>query len=226
MNFNCPLILASSSPRRKFLLEEIGFKFNVISPDIDESFPLDMPPERVPSWLAEKKAAIVSIKDEVVLASDTIVILEGNIMNKPANRDEAVQMLSFLSGQTHKVVTAVCIRSASKTEFVEDVTFVTFRKINREEIEFYIDHYHPLDKAGSYGAQDCLPTGLNPCSKEEIEFLARIGKSELIEKSIRTIPGEKRMVIIDKIDGSYFTVMGLPIHLAYDRLVGMGEAKS
>ncbi len=157
MNFKYPLILASSSPRRKFLMEEAGFLFQVVAPDIDESFPADMPPEKVPIWLAGKKAAVIPVDNEVVVASDTVVILEGRILNKPADRDEAFSMLSDLSGKTHRVVTAVCIRSKSKMEIFDDTTEVTFRTISPADILFYIDHFNPLDKAGSYGAQDCLP---------------------------------------------------------------------
>jgi septum formation protein len=219
MSFIYPLILASSSPRRKFLLEEAGFNFSVISPDIDESFPHEMPPEKVPTFLAEKKAAVIPVKDEIVIASDTVVILEGKILNKPSDRIDAIRMLSALSGKTHKVVTAVCIRSKTKTEVFDDTTFVTFKRLTTENIEFYIDHFHPLDKAGSYGAQDCLPGGMNPCSQQEMEFLNRINKTDLVEKSIQTNPAEKRVVIIEKINGSYFTVMGLPVHLVYEKLM-------
>jgi septum formation protein len=185
MHFNRKLILASASPRRQFLLKEIGLHFTIDPPHIDESFPSDMPIEKVPSYLAEKKANALldRINDEVVLASDTVVILGKRILNKPADRAEAIQMISDLSGNTHTVITAVCLLSKTKTDSFEDRTDVTFKKLTLEEIEFYVDHYKPYDKAGAYGAQDWIG-----------------------------------MVAIEKIVGSYFTVMGLPIHKVYEHL--------
>jgi len=182
---NRKLILASASPRRQFLLKEIGLEFTVDPPHIDESFPSDMPIEKVPSYLAEKKAkALLSkIKDEIVLASDTVVILGKQILNKPADRAEAIQMLTDLSGHKHTVITAVCLLSKEKSDCFEDRTEVTFKKLSQEEIEFYVDNYKPYDKAGAYGAQDFIG-----------------------------------MIAIEKIVGSYFTVMGLPIHKVYERL--------
>ncbi|MBS1559150.1 MAG: septum formation protein Maf [Bacteroidetes bacterium] len=179
------LILASASPRRQFLLKEIGLTFSTDPPHIDESFPDDMPLEKVPSYLAEKKArALLSkIKNEIVLASDTVVILKNQILNKPQNRNEALQMLGNLSGNTHTVVTAVCLLSTEKCECFDDRTEVTFKKLTTEEINYYVDNYRPYDKAGAYGAQDFIG-----------------------------------MIAIEKIVGSYFTVMGLPIHKVYERL--------
>jgi septum formation protein len=221
MNFRHPLILASSSPRRQFLMKEAGFRFTIQVPDIDESFPPMMPVQNVPAYLAEKKARVFeqTIREDVVIGSDTVVILEGKIMNKPADRDDAVRMLSLLSNKTHRVITAVCLLSKTKTHCFDDCTEVSFRKITRKEIEFYIDHYHPLDKAGAYGAQDCLPPGLNPCSLEEIDFLRQINKLDLIDKTISPTRTESGVVIIEKIRGSYFTVMGLPIHKLYWHLM-------
>lgn len=185
MHFTRKLILASASPRRQFLLKEIGLHFTVDPPHIDESFPADMPIEKVPSYLAEKKANALreKINDEVVLASDTVVILGKQILNKPADRAEAIDMLRSLSGNTHTVITAVCLLSKTKVDSFEDRTDVTFKALTQEEIEYYVDNYKPYDKAGAYGAQDWIG-----------------------------------MVAIEKIVGSYFTVMGLPIHKVYDRL--------
>lgn len=144
-----------------------------------------MPIAQVPAYLAEKKAQALlpKITDEVVLASDTVVILGDRILNKPADRQEAIDMLTALSGHTHTVITAVCLLSKTKSDCFEDRTDVTFKKLTQSEIEFYVDHYQPYDKAGAYGAQDWIG-----------------------------------MVAIHKIVGSYFTVMGLPIHLVYERL--------
>ncbi|MGC4022346.1 MAG: Maf family protein [Cyclobacteriaceae bacterium] len=179
------VILASASPRRQFLLKEIGLEFTIDPPHIDESFPDDMPVEEIPTYLAEKKAKALlqKITNEVVIASDTVVILQNKILNKPADRNEAIEMLSFLSGKTHTVITAVCLLSKEKMELFDDRTDVTFKELTQEEIEFYIDNYKPYDKAGAYGAQDFIG-----------------------------------MIAIQKIVGSYFTVMGLPIHKVYERL--------
>jgi len=185
MNFNRPLILASSSPRRQFLMKEAGFTFQVQSPDIDESFPSELEITAVPQYLARKKASVFEnhIKDEIVVASDTVVILKGEILNKPLNRKEALDMLGKLSGQTHTVITAVCLFSKEKIDCFDDHTEVTFKTLAPEEIEFYVDNYKPYDKAGAYGAQDWIG-----------------------------------LVAIEKIHGSYFTVMGLPTHLVYKHL--------
>lgn len=186
MNFKRPLILASSSPRRQYLMREAGFQFSVQVPNIDESFPADMPVEQVPLYLAKKKAEIfkTQLKDEIVITSDTVVILNDSILNKPADYNEAVSMLSRLSGQTHSVITAVCLMSKDKTDCFEDRTEVTFKKLSPSEIDYYIKNYKPFDKAGAYGAQDWIG-----------------------------------LTAITSIRGSYFTVMGMPMHLVYERLL-------
>lgn len=185
MNLNRPLILASSSPRRQYLMKEAGFTFRSHSPDIDESFPFDLTITAVPKYLAEKKAKVFEglINDEIVITSDTVVILKDEILNKPLNRKEAIDMLSKLSGQTHIVITAVCLFSREKMDCFDDRTEVTFKSLTREEIEFYVDNYKPYDKAGAYGAQDWIG-----------------------------------LVAIEKIHGSYFNVMGMPMHLVYQHL--------
>lgn len=187
MSLKRPLILASSSPRRQYLMKEAGFDFTVEKPDVDESFPAELPPEQVAKYLAEKKAEYfrLAMKDEIVITADTVVLLENRILNKPADRNEAICMLTDLSGNTHKVITGVCIMSKEKEESFDDTTAVTFQKLMRQEIEFYVDHYKPYDKAGAYGAQDWIG-----------------------------------MVAIQKIVGSYFNVMGLPIHKVYQHLIG------
>ncbi len=184
-NIQHPIILASSSPRRHFLLKEAGFEFTIQKPDVDESFSSDMPVEHVAKYLAEKKAAFFTSKitNEIVITADTVVILKGKILNKPENKEHAIQMLSDLSGNTHHVMTGVCILSKEKSISFDDTTEVTFKKLSAKEIEFYVDHYAPYDKAGAYGAQDWIG-----------------------------------MVAIEKIVGSYFNVMGLPIHKVHKQL--------
>jgi septum formation protein len=181
-----PLILASSSPRRQYLMKEAGFVFTVEKPEGDESFPEELPADQVAKYLAEKKAEFfrLNMKDEIVVTADTVVLLEDRILNKPADRIEAIAMLSALSGQTHTVITGVCILSKEKETSFDDTTEVTFQKLTEEEIEFYVDNYRPYDKAGAYGAQDWIG-----------------------------------MVAIEKIVGSYFNVMGLPIHKVYQHLI-------
>jgi septum formation protein len=177
--------LASTSPRRQYLMKEAGFTFTVEKPDSDESFPPEMPVDQVAKYLAAKKAEYFRprIQEEIIVTADTVVILFNSILNKPVDRVEACEMLSSLSGRTHLVMTGVCIVSKEKEESFDDTTEVTFQSLTREEIEFYVDHYKPFDKAGAYGAQDWIG-----------------------------------MVAIKKISGSYFNVMGLPIHRVYEHL--------
>jgi septum formation protein len=179
------LVLASSSPRRQYLMSEAGFQFRVEKPDVDETWPQELPIQHVAKYLAEKKAAYFrpTMKDEVIIAADTIVIVGDQIINKPGDRDEAISMLTLLSGRTHTVMTGVSIISREREESFDETTSVTFQSLTREEIEHYVDNYKPYDKAGAYGAQDWIG-----------------------------------MIAIQKIDGSYFNVMGLPIHLVYQHL--------
>ena len=223
MNFKHPIILGSSSPRRKFLLQEAGFTFTVVSPEIDESYPDSLPPNEVPAFLAQKKAdAFQKISnDAIVITADTIVILNSRILNKPNDRTEAISMLMDLSGKTHTVITSVCLSYHKKRNCFDDFSYVTFRNIGRSEIENYVDSYKPFDKAGAYGAQECLPSGYNPCSIDEIEFLQRIDNLNLIENSI-VRKGISGVSIIEKIEGSYFNVMGLPIHLVHQHIQNFG----
>ncbi|HZY81460.1 MAG TPA: Maf family protein [Cyclobacteriaceae bacterium] len=212
MNFKRHLILASSSPRRQFLMREAGFTFDVRKPDVEEDFPATMPAEEVPLFLAGKKADYFKVSDEeVVVTADTIVVINGSILNKPGDRDEAIKMLTMLSGKTHHVFTGVCISSLNKRKLFREETGVTFKKINRQEIEYYVDNFKPFDKAGSYGAQECLPEGMEPCSPDEIAFLKKIGKPELVSSTIES----KAVAAIKEISGSYFNVMGLPVHRVY-----------
>lgn len=168
-------------------MKEAGFAFTVEQSGADESFPADMPLDQVARYLAARKAEVFRprLQNEIVVAADTVVILNGAILNKPADRTEAIAMLSGLSGQTHRVMTGVCILSKEKEELFDDTTLVTFKTLTSVEIEYYVDHYKPFDKAGAYGAQDWIG-----------------------------------MVAIETISGSYFNVMGLPIHKVYQHLVG------
>ena len=228
MKLNRRLILASSSPRRQYLMKEAGFNFVIEKPEVDEVYPGDLPVDQVAKYLAELKAEYFrpNMRDEVIVTADTVVILEGRILNKPAGREEAITMLSSLAGRTHRVMTGVSIVSKEKEETFDDTTEVTFENLSREQIEFYIDTFRPFDKAGAYGAQDSLPENFNPCSDEEKAFLKSIGKESLIVESMTSSHRGTGVVIIKKITGSYFNVMGLPIHLVHKHLVGWPMAST
>ncbi len=183
------IILASRSPRRKELLKALGIKFRVVIPSVSEEYTTGLEREEIALSLAERKAVSVirgqKIKgaDLLVIASDTIVCQDDNILNKPVDRAEAIQMLSGLSGKKHCVITAVCIADGKKMKSFFSETQVYFTKLQVEEMEFYVDNFKPYDKAGSYGIQ---------------EWIGYIG--------------------IEKIEGSYFNVMGLPIQKLYAEL--------
>lgn len=185
MQLSKPLILASNSPRRKEILHNAGFDFSVKVIPTDEAFPAEMPVEEVPVFLARKKAICFeeALKDEIILCADTIVVVENEIINKPADIDDARGMLRLLSNRMHRVITGVCLMSKEETIVFADTTLVNFKPLSEWEIEYYIRECHPFDKAGSYGVQD---------------FIGMIG--------------------ITKIEGSFYTVMGLPIHRVYERL--------
>jgi septum formation protein len=203
------------------LLRHIGFQFSIVPSHADESFPPHLNPAQVPALLAQRKAEAIFIdhSESLVLASDTVVILGQRILNKPADRDDAIRMLNLLSGATHKVVTAVHLNGPDGlSKPFEDETLVTFSKLSPGAIERYVDQFQPFDKAGAYGAQECLPANFNPCSAIEMEFLRSIEKTDLVQSSMNT--GEKaRVEAIAKIDGSFFTVMGFPIHLVHSHLL-------
>lgn len=220
MKLKRPLILASSSPRRQYLMKQTGFEFTVEKPGVEEVYPDNLPVNQVASYLASIKAEYfrLNLQDQIVVTADTVVIVDGTILNKPTDRNHAIEMLSTLSGRTHTVMTGVSIVSKEKEENFDDTTSVTFEKLSPGDIEYYIDHFKPYDKAGAYGAQDGLPGGMNPCSREEREFLRSIRKENLIAESCTTTGPESRMVVIKEISGSYFNVMGLPIHKVYSHL--------
>lgn len=216
-----PFLLASGSPRRSFLLKACGFQFSVKPTNVPEDFHQELPARFVPKYLAQIKAE-ASRKDNpntnLIITADTVVILNNQILNKPADETEAVGMLERLSGRTHEVITAVGISTPSGMDFIECNSKVTFRKLNKESVQSYVREFKPLDKAGAYGAQECLPEGYNPCSEEEIIFLNRIGQPRLLEESKPEYQTTLPMVAIERIEGSYFNVMGLPIHLLLDPL--------
>lgn len=160
MQNNMRLILSSNSPRRKELLSLIDIPFQVrIINDIDESYSSELPLNEVAEFISQKKALayVPGIQeDEVVLTADTVVILDNMILGKPKNEDDALQMLRSLSGKTHQVITGVTLTSLTKQRSFSVTTDVTFRELSDEEINYYVDTYKPLDKAGAYGIQEYI----------------------------------------------------------------------
>ena len=180
------IILASKSPRRKQLLSELGITFDVQSMEVDEVFPLQLPVNEIPEYLAKLKAEPFKNQltdNDLIITSDTIVTIENEVLGKPANYTEAFEMLQKLSGKGHEVATGVCLLSKNKEIIFTSVTEVYFKNFTKEEIDYYINQYKPYDKAGAYGIQ---------------EWIGHIG--------------------VEKIVGSYFNVMGLPIQRLYEEL--------
>ncbi len=179
------IILGSKSPRRQELLSGLGLSFEIRTKSIDEDFPNTIDPSNVAPFLAQKKAKAFELSiDEILITSDTTVLLTDCILNKPQNTEEAIEMLLSLSSKTHQVCTGVCIKSTEKEVTFSDFTSVTFKKLNLDEIKHYIKHFKPFDKAGSYGIQ---------------EWIGFIG--------------------IEKIEGCYYNVMGLPLSKVYQELL-------
>ena len=185
------LVLASNSPRRQQLLTDLGLAYEIRLREVDESFPPHLRRAEVAEYLARHKAAAYApdlAADEVVLTADTIVCLDDDVLNKPADAAEAAAMLGRLQGRAHEVFTGVCLLGGDGREVVfSDQTTVHFRPLSAAEIDFYITHYQPFDKAGAYGAQDWLG-----------------------------------MVGVTRLEGSYFTVMGLPVHRVWEELGRLG----
>lgn len=157
---NYKVLLASNSPRREELLRGIDIDFEVkVLPDIDESYPDNIPSEEIAEFVAIKKAkpyAASLHEDELLLTADTIVLLEDTVLGKPANKKEAKQMLRQLSGKTHRVITGVCLTSTKKQTSFSATSDVEFGKLTDQEIEYYVERYSPMDKAGAYGVQEWI----------------------------------------------------------------------
>lgn len=153
------ILLASGSPRRSELLKQGGYDFRQLSPEVEEVWPEDLPVPEVPEFLAELKAESMEphrAEGEIILAADSVVILDGEIMGKPQNREEAVQFLNRLSGEEHEVITGLCLLSDDIKLLGSEVALVSMADLTTEEISFYIDNYKPYDKAGAYGIQEWL----------------------------------------------------------------------
>lgn len=183
---NYELILGSKSPRRKELLEHLGYVFEQKSLDLEESYPSTLDLQEVAEYLSKKKADAFKneLKDnQLLLTSDTTVILENQLLEKAANAAEARAMLQQLSGKKHEVISGLCLTSKYKQEALSVSTLVYFKTLSEEEIEYYIQKFQPFDKAGAYGIQ---------------EWIGYIG--------------------IEKIEGSFYNVMGLPVKELYEMI--------
>ncbi|NND31871.1 MAG: septum formation protein Maf [Saprospiraceae bacterium] len=181
-----PVILASASPRRKFLLEEAGFQVQVCPSSIDEYYPSELRIYDIPSYLAAAKAHAIEPgihAEKILIAADTIVVLSGEVLGKPDDRGSAINMLKRLSGKMHEVYTGVCLINGEKQSVFTCRSEVTFAELTMSEIEYYVDLFNPMDKAGSYGIQEWLGW----CK-------------------------------IEKINGSYSNIMGLPMEMVYKQL--------
>ena len=184
---NYHIILASGSPRRKYLLEKLGIGFEIQVMNIPEDYPDNLQGDQIPLYLAKAKAEAFPVaafkRNTLVIAADTIVWYNNKNLGKPAGYNEAFVMLKSLSGKKHDVITAVCLRSMSNTRTFFSRTAVYFKNFSDNEISYYIKEYKPYDKAGAYGIQ---------------EWIGDIG--------------------VEKIEGSYFNVMGLPVQQLYQEL--------
>ena len=154
------IILASKSPRRQELLRGMGVEFEILTKETDESFSPEMPLDEVPKYLSLQKSLAFTDEelpaDYLLITSDTVVICEGEILGKPKDKEDAERMLRLLSGKTHHVVTGVTVRSVEKTESFAVRSDVTFAQLDAEEIDYYIEHCQPFDKAGAYGIQEWI----------------------------------------------------------------------
>lgn len=155
------IILASQSPQRKQLLEQAEIEFEIKTAHANEDYPANLAVESVPVFIATNKALAVldtlnEESDAIIIAADTVVILENTIIGKPTDLAEAKNILKSLSGKTHKVVTGVVIQSKNKTETLQETTEVEFLELTDAQINHYVDKYHPLDKAGAYAIQEWI----------------------------------------------------------------------
>ena len=190
MNLNGKrIILGSKSPRRRELLAGLNIPFEIDAATLfdEDSAAPGCNPADIPARMSEGKSLGFHrplADDEILITSDTLVFCDGLVLGKPHSREDAILMLHMLSGNVHTVITAVTIRSNSRTDTFTDEAKVFFNKLTDEEIVYYVDNFKPFDKAGSYGVQ---------------EWIGYVG--------------------ISKIDGSFYTVMGLPVALLYQHLL-------
>lgn len=177
INKNIRLLLASKSPRRLQLLGQLGYEIHPVHQDIEENYPDDLPLEEVPTYLARLKAGAVTEHlreaNEVVLASDTIVLMHNEIYHKPKDFADGVRILRALQGRAHRVVTGVCLKNIEKEICLSDTALVHFAPMSDAEIEYYLHTYKPYDKAGAYAIQEWI--GLAKITKMEGSYATIMG---------------------------------------------------
>ena len=181
------IILGSQSPRRKELFAGLNIPFTIEVREVDELFSSEMIVKEVPEYLAVLKSTPFMPDfrpDSLLITADTIVLIDDQVLGKPLDYEHAFEMLLLLSGKKHVVITGVCLTSTDKQITFSDHTDVWFKSLTNDEIDYYLTHYQPYDKAGSYGVQEWIG-----------------------------------YVAIEKIEGSYFNVMGLPIQRLYEELL-------
>jgi septum formation protein len=170
------IILASRSPRRKELLSELGLTFEVRIAEFDESYPADLKGEEIAAYIASAKSTGFRSNiqsDELIITADTIVWCNGKVLGKPRNERDAELILNEISGNTHEVITGVCILTGEKSICFTESTKVTFSKLSNEEISYYISKYRPYDKAGAYGIQEWI--GVAACRRIEGSYFNVVG---------------------------------------------------
>lgn len=183
------LILASQSPRRQYLLKELGLDFEILTTHVKEVYPAGLEPVEIARFLAELKADSFDTgrlpENNIIIAADTIVSLGREILGKPANYKEAFNMLEKLSGCRHEVITGVCLKSRKKKVTFHNLSSVYFKPLSPEEIDYYIENFQPFDKAGAYGCQEWI--GYIGISKIEGSFFNVMGLpvKELYEELLR-----------------------------------------
>lgn len=170
------IILASSSPRRRQLLSELGLHFEVVTREYPENYPENLKREEIPVYLSREKANSFrdSLSDnEIVITADTIVWCDGRVLGKPRGKEDAMEMIKILCGNDHEVITGVTLLSPVKERTFYDTTRVTFDILSEEEIRYYIENFKPFDKAGAYGIQEWI--GLAACCRIEGSYFNVIG---------------------------------------------------
>lgn len=183
------IILASGSPRRQEFFRDLGIDFEVRLKPVHEKYPVSLKHYEISDYLAKLKASPFKNElkgNDILITSDTIVWFNESALGKPKNEQDAFNMIQSMSGQTHEVITSVCLTTTKNQKIVNCETKVTFKEFTDDEIWYYIKNYNPLDKAGAYGIQ---------------EWIGQIG--------------------VTKVEGSYFNVMGLPVHLVYESLTNL-----
>lgn len=185
------LILASGSPRRQQFFKELDLDFSIKLKPVDEIFPENLKGSDITDYLARLKASVFTdlSQEDILVTSDTIVWFQQQALNKPENQEEAFEMISSLSGNTHEVITSVAFTTTQQQVVINDTTRVTFKDLSREEINYYITNFQPYDKAGGYGIQEWFG-----------------------------------YIAVTRLEGSYFNVMGMPLHKVYETLMKMAES--